>query len=322
LGSEGQESWNEKFKEALDEYEKKKIAFENSPAYKRYKAEISGGSAVKQTGPPPPVPPSNMPKRPEGSFAMFKKVTLGDAKEVHKKWMDLGAEGQKEWAEKSKEAMETYEEDLAEFNKTAEAKRYYRLKAIYEQKQKESKTRGRFMNDPSIPKEPRKPMSAYFVFMGDKRAEIAARLGSEGNLKAVSAELLKTWQGLAPEEKKVYEDKVEEQKKVYEEELRKYKSHPAVIKMESALAALKNQGAQAKAKAFAGRGGKGAGRGRGSAQSSDSGSDVMGSDSDDAKSSKSSKSNKSNKSKKSNQSKKSASSKSSSKSSKSSNSSD
>merc|ERR1719507_1295003 len=133
----------------MNEYKQKKEEFESSPAFKKIKAATTPKSKVKKdkgkgkekakkpSGPPPPVAPENLPKKPLTSFFLYRSKAEGSPKEVNNKWLALGAEGQAEWNKQAKELMDTYEKDMKEFQKTADGKKYLRLKAAYEKKQKE-----------------------------------------------------------------------------------------------------------------------------------------------------------------------------------------
>merc|ERR1719350_2723115 len=113
------------------------------------------------------------------AFFLFKmEAARGSPKEQHQQWLDLKAEGQQEWNNKYKERMEQYEKDMKAFNKTAEGKKYNRLKSGYDKKQADIKARERFLGGSSAPQEPKRPMSAYFLFVNAKREGVVKEMGS------------------------------------------------------------------------------------------------------------------------------------------------
>jgi len=316
LSEEDKKVWQDKEEEAKKEYNEKLEAFHSSPGYKKFKAMTSGGGqgkgkskakAKKSSGPAPPEPPANFPKKPAQAFFLFRSKTSGSPKEVHAKWLALGAEGQAEFNKEAKEKSEQYDKDMKEFQRSAEGKKYLRLKAAYEKKIRESKIRERFLGGSDAPKEPKRPQTAYFLFVADKRADVVKELGT-AKLSEVASKLTQLWGSLEKEEKESYENKAKELKKEYDVAMEQYRTNDNVKKLDKALAGLKKSGkskpkqkakaVKAKAKpaakkAAAGRGGggKGKGRGRGAAakddeskKGSDSDSDVMGSDSDSSSS--------------------------------------
>merc|ERR1712232_44257 len=147
---------------------------------------------------------------------------------------------------------------------------------------------------PSV-QEPKRPQSAYFIFISQKRGSI------EGKFSEQAKELSKMWAALSPEEKKKFEDEAKEKHDQYEKDLAAYRANPQVARFEKAVKSIRSGPApkpkaapkpapQAAAPAPAAGRGKGAGRTAGQAApkpkaapakkaGSDSDSDVMGSDS-------------------------------------------
>lgn len=293
LSSEEKQEYLQKQAEAQDEYEKKMKEFQASGDYKRYKAvetRVSGKPAAKAkpSGPSAPEAPADLPKKPVMPFFMFKMENRGmGPKEVHQKWMDLKAEGQQEWNKKYKEQLEQYDKDMRAFNKTAEGKKYNRLKSGFDKKIAEKRAKDRYLGGSDVPKEPKRPMSSYFLFVNAKREGVMKELGS-GKFAEVSAKLTKLWTEATAEDKKEFEDQAEEAKKEYAKALAEYKNSDAVKKYEKAMGALKKKDKPkpkaASAKASAGRGGSAAKAGANS-DSDGSDSDVMGSDSSNSSSS-------------------------------------
>jgi len=144
LSAEEREVWKGKEREAFQAYEEKRVAFEKSSDYKKYKAaeqramgRPSGGAKAKAKDktksslPPAPEVPPDMPKKPPIAFFLFKMENKGgNPKEQSKAWLDLQASGQEEWNKKYKDKLAQYEKDMKEFMKTADGKKYHRLKAV------------------------------------------------------------------------------------------------------------------------------------------------------------------------------------------------
>mmetsp|Transcript_17395 Transcript_17395/g.46353 ORF Transcript_17395/g.46353 Transcript_17395/m.46353 type:complete len:594 (+) Transcript_17395:3-1784(+) len=281
LSEEDRKIFTDKEQEAMKEYTEKMSEFQNSAGYKKFKALTSGGGGkskgkakAKSVGPAAPEVPANFPKKPPQAFFLFRSKTPGGPKEVHQKWLALGAEGQKEWNDKAKEMQDQYDKDLKEFQKSADGKKYLRLKAAYDKKVRESKIREKFLGGADAPKEPKRPQTAYFLFVADKRASVVKELGT-GKLSDVASKLTQLWGSLEKDEKEAYEEKAKAAKKEYDEQMEQYRNNDSVKKLDKALQGLKKSGkpkpkkaakkAAPKAKAAAGgrgRGGGGGGKGR------------------------------------------------------------
>lgn len=307
LSEEDKQVWLDKEKKEKEEYEEKLNEFQKSAGYKKFKAvenKVTGKSASKASakgkgqgrgGPAPPPPPESYPKKPPQAFFMFRGATSGSPKDVHAKWLELGAAGQAEWNTKAKEKMEEYEAAMKAFQKTAEGKKYLRLKEAFEKKGREKKAKDRFLGGEDAPKEPRRPPAAFFMFMTEKRKNLGKEM--EGAKPGdVAAKLTQMWSTMAKEEKEVWESQAEAAKKEYEEKMAEYKNSAAYKKFNKALSSIKGKPtkpvpkskAAAKAPAGRGRAAGAKGRGRGAAEKGDdagSDSDVMGSDSDNSSSS-------------------------------------
>lgn len=294
MSADEKKMYVEKENEAKEEYQRKMQEFQNGGEYKKFKAiesRVSGkavGSAkakAKSSGPPAPIPPADMPKKPPMAFFMFKTEATGSPKEVHQKWLDLKAEGQAEWNNKYKQAVADYDNDMKAFNKTAEGKKYNRLKSAYDQKQAEQKARQRYLSGSDVPTEPKRPMSAYFLFVNAKRDAVVRELGG-GKFAEVSAKLTKLWQEATKEDKEEFDQQAKDAKEEYEKAMAEYRNSDAVKKFDRAMVALKKSG-KPKAKVAPARG-KAAAKGRAApkqAADDSSDSDVMGSDSSNSSSS-------------------------------------
>lgn len=232
-----------------------------------------------------PRRPESLPNKPLPALIMFARHVGGSLKEQREAWTKLG-EGQEEWVTKAKEAEESYQKDLVAFNNTAEGKKYKRELLHFETKHKMQSAKKRFLGGDSAPKEPKKPASAYFVFVQDKRAGVAASM-EKASIGDVAKKLTQLWQSLEPEEKKEYEEKAAALKAAYDEQLAVYRSSPgfksyqnAVSNISGAKAKKAAAKAKAKAKAVAAKAAASKAKGRATADSDSDSDDVMGSDSD------------------------------------------
>lgn len=310
LDAEGKAEWAEKESKAKEEYDTAMEEFQKTPNYKKYQAIVSrlnkkpGAKKVvkKSSGPALPPPPANLPKKPPSGFFLFlsEQRSSGGASTTSKAteaWRELGAEGQKKYQDEAAAKLTQYEKDMKEFTKSAEGKKFLRLKAAAEKKGRIMKAKERFLGSADGPKEPKRPASAYFIFVQETRSSLPP-----GKISEVAKQLTEMWNKLTPEEKKTFEEKAEELKKVYDKEMAEYKNSASFKKYDKAIKNInkKKVGKGVKPKAAAspakggagrgrGRGGAGRGRGRGASPAkpaaSDSDSDVMGSDEDNSSSS-------------------------------------
>jgi len=299
LSAEEKEVWQEKEREANKEYEEKLKEFQNSALFKRYKAveqkmsgKSGGGGAkakAKSALPPAPDVPPGMPKKPPMSFFLFKMENKGNPKEVHSTWMNLGAPGQEEWNKKYKDKVVEYEKEMKEFMKTADGKKYTRLKVAFDKKVAEKKAKDKYLGGDSVPKEPKRPQSAYFLFVSVKRPSVVEELGT-AKFAEVSAAVTKKWNDADADEKKVFEEKAKAAKEEYDQAMKEYRSSDAVKRYDRAMNTLKKKPkgkpkAKANVKVAATRGAPKAKAGAAAKAASDSDSDVMGSDSSNSSSS-------------------------------------
>lgn len=309
LGADDKEPYITKEKEAMEKFNEEMKEFKASANYKKYEAIMKrggggGGKSAKgkkakaeKADVPMPDAPDNLPKKPLNGLNLYGKEQREVGKSLNLKamsqaWVALGAEGQKTYLDQAKELSTTFEKDMMEFRKSVEGKKYFREKAQAGKKANQVKAKAKFLGGSQ---EPKRPPSAYFIFVSEKRSTLESGL----KLGEIAKKLTELWKALEPDEKKTYETKAEELKKDYEQKMTEYKNSAGYKNFQKATAAPKPK---AKAAAPAGRGagrGRGApsaGRGRGGAApaakkaaAASSDSDVMGSDSDD--SSKSSNSN-------------------------------
>ena len=148
LTPEQREVWNIKAKEADEEYQKKQAEFEKTAKFKKYqsalrRANASGGMAKANARPKAkavpmgPPAPENLSKKPKKSgSAVFMGEQTGPRDMKRKMWENLGEEKRKEYNEAAEAKKTEYEEAMEDFAKTAEGKKYLRLKAAAYKKKK------------------------------------------------------------------------------------------------------------------------------------------------------------------------------------------
>mmetsp|Transcript_117715 Transcript_117715/g.293498 ORF Transcript_117715/g.293498 Transcript_117715/m.293498 type:complete len:1229 (-) Transcript_117715:61-3747(-) len=320
LTEEERSPWMEKEKEKLAAFEKAMEEYRQGANYKSYakvvgrfmrkpKRKAKAKAKSKATGKgkakakakakaAQPEKPDNMPKKPLNAMTLFMKDKGLNLKTMGAAWAELGAEGQKKYNEEAKQKTAEYEKAMKEFSKTAEGKKYNRLKAAADKKDREKKAKERFLGGESAPKEPKRPPSAYFIFVSEKREVVAKEF--PGKVGEVARKLTELWGNLEASEKKGFEDKAEELKKEYDKQMQAYRESEGFKRYDKALKAIKGGPKKPKSKAKAkpkaapsggrgrgrGGGGKGTGRGQGGAAGTGaaaagvaSDSDVMGSDS-------------------------------------------
>jgi len=322
LSTEQKQKWEAKAKELHEAYEKAMQEFRQSSEYKKYetvekkaskltsgpatakgkgkgkggkgKAKAKGKAKVAQ-----PEKPSNLPTRPAGAFRLFmvsQKTSGATLVKLSEDWRNLGAEGQQKWNQLEAEKKKEYEQAMMEFKKSAEGKKYLRLKEDADKKTKLLQAKEKFLGSSEAPQEPKRPPSAYFLFVAEKRPTLSGL-----NMSDTAKKINELWSALTPEEKKEYEDKAADRKAKYEKDLAEYKNSASFKKYEKVVKAVtkpnKRPAPKAAAPKAAGRGG-GRGRGRGAvaapaptaavaaaAQAAlQEDSDVMGSDSSDSSS--------------------------------------
>eukprot|EP00932_Pfiesteria_piscicida_P015268 SRR837773.2731.p1 GENE.SRR837773.2731~~SRR837773.2731.p1 ORF type:complete len:774 (-),score=319.63 SRR837773.2731:248-2569(-) len=294
LSDDEKKPYMDKEAESRAGYEKAKAEFESSADYKRFKAaeaNASGKGRAKAKTTSAPEAPPGLPKKPIAAPMMLFKVETRAGKDSSQKWMELGAAGQAEYVKKVKDMQAEYEAQMKAFKATDEGKKYLKALNAYEKKKKESATRDRIMQqNKDMPAEPKRPQTAYFMFVGENRKNVSGSMGEVGK------KLSEMWNSLEKAEKEQWEEKAKEAKEVYEKAMAEYKNHPSVKKLDRALSQLKGKkpvkakkaakpakakkAAKAKAKAASGRG-RGAPKAAAKSTKSDSDtdSDAMGSDS-------------------------------------------
>jgi len=305
LADEEKQKYEDMAKESNDEYLKKMEEFKESANFKKYlaatqpKKPAGKAKAVKKDTKKTVPVPEGLPKKPPKAMALFMQANKGGGKlaEQAKAWRELGAEGQKKYVEEAQEKAEEYEKELQAFQKTAEGKRYFRLKAAADKRSRIETAKAECLGKDG-PKEPKPPVGAYQIFVQEKRSSIMQT--EKKNVGEIARELSALWSKCTEEEKKPYEEKADQAKEEYKEALAAFKNSEGWKKFEKRRAAIekkpkpkaksKTKKTKTKGKGRAKAKAKAKGRGRPKPQEkdapdSDSDSDVMGSDSDSSSSS-------------------------------------
>jgi len=288
MSEEEKQEFTDKEASQRQEYERTLQEFQQSENYQKYQValrKLSGkpkpAQSRKRKNMEPPKP-ENLPKKPPQGIMLFfasqrSQGKLGDSKTLSNDWLELGAEGQKEYLDKAAELTRQYEEDLKAFQKSAEGKKYFRERESALRRQRIQKAKIKYLGNQAVT-EPKKPMSPYFIFIQENRHKYTGMKSSEASQK-----LTEMWGSLPDEERQVYLDKEKIAKAQYDEDMKAYKESQEYKNFSRAVSTITGERAR-KAKAKA-RAKAAARRGRGKSSDSDSDSDAMGSDSDDSSSS-------------------------------------
>jgi len=175
----------------------------------------------------------NAPKRPASAFfqwrsAVHNKIknsmpvshTFGElAAKFSEEWKKLSDADKKPFEEKYELQKKTYDKLMNAYKHTENFRRFQRQKKEFKV---ESAKKGKFAKDPNAPK---KPQTAYFAFMADKRETVKTE-NPDITHKDVLRKLGELWNGLSAAQKGPYEKTAEASKKQYEKDFAKYKSSP------------------------------------------------------------------------------------------------
>mmetsp|Transcript_118807 Transcript_118807/g.188176 ORF Transcript_118807/g.188176 Transcript_118807/m.188176 type:complete len:676 (-) Transcript_118807:59-2086(-) len=248
--------WLEKEREAMAEYEKKLEAFKAGENFKRFQkmsasvqnmGKPKGKAKSKGKGFAAPPPPDNLPKPPRSAMTLYGdkcRAEGGGSKTIREtamNWMKLGAEGQKPYKEQEEALKKKYEEEMIAFRKTAEGKKYLRLKSDAEKKQKLAAAKQKFLAGDNAPTEPKRPASAFFMFLSERGSSV-----QEADKAKRAKTLTDMWSGLSAEEKKKFEDKHAAAKAKYEEDMKAFKSSKGFKDYEKTLNRLSGKNEQKK----------------------------------------------------------------------------
>jgi len=169
----------------------------------------------------------NAPKKPMTAYFQWMKKNRGrvvqsmpigySTKQLSKKmsqvWAALSDEAKVKWSEKYNKEMKVYEKLMAAYKHTSNFKRFQKQKQEYTI----SKT-GKFRKDENRPK---KPSTAYFLFMADKREETKKNFPKLDHKQLIS-KLGELWSKLPNKTKEPYVKKAEEDKIKWQNDVIEY----------------------------------------------------------------------------------------------------
>ncbi|WVW81367.1 hypothetical protein I302_103359 [Kwoniella bestiolae CBS 10118] len=149
------------------------------------------------------------------------------AKDAGVAYASLGEEQKKYYAQRVQESKEQYTKELAAWQATLTPEDIKAENAFRAQQRKEGKSRKGNLKDPNAPK---KPLSAYFLFLKGIREndDIRARVwGEESETTKQSVLAAEKWRSLSDDEKKPYLQQAEHDKQEYEAARKVYEEEAA-----------------------------------------------------------------------------------------------
>jgi len=232
--------WEEEHEKLMVEYQKAMVDFQKSASYKKFERAAKPKGKARAKG------PEGMPKRPPSPFLFFVKERSKEAKEsgkslnkddMCKAWAELGSDGQQKYMQQCKTALAAYQEDMKLWRKTKEGKKAVQADRRLQKKQTEDKLKEKHLKAPNAPQPPEKPKSAKMLFLEERRKQILKEEGPEaGGPREMAARLVKEWESLSADGRKVWESKEKSLLDVYEFELEEYQSSETYQKYTKALA--------------------------------------------------------------------------------------
>merc|ERR1712124_105502 len=152
-----------------------------------------------------------------GKNSMPESHTFGEpARKFSEEWGKLTDADKKPFENKYEKERKKYDKLMTVYKNTENFRRFQKQKKEFKV---ESAKKDKFAKDPNAPK---KPQSAYFAFLADKREEVKND-NPDMTHKDVVKKLGELWNELKPNAKKPYEKTAEASKKVYEKALIVYK---------------------------------------------------------------------------------------------------
>jgi len=160
------------------------------------------------------------PKRPPSAYLLFMSDFRMEYKRINpegfKRVTEVAKAGAAKWSSLSPEEKKPYEDDAAE-RKSAFLKMY--PDPIPRKRKAGKKGSKKRDKDPNAPK---RPLSAYLLFMSDFRVEYMAKYPDTKKVSDVAKAGAAKWGALTPSEKKPYEDAAAVKKAEYEELKKEY----------------------------------------------------------------------------------------------------
>mmetsp|Transcript_34168 Transcript_34168/g.54510 ORF Transcript_34168/g.54510 Transcript_34168/m.54510 type:complete len:829 (-) Transcript_34168:112-2598(-) len=260
LGEEGQRTYKEQEQKAVEVYESEiKVWAKTDDGKKYFRAQNKGKAKAKPKAKTPV--PDGLPAKPPKAFAIWKQEQKDAGAglalaALAKKWQELGAEGQRIYAEKADTAFKAYEAELEAWKNSKEGKKHARSVELKKEKaktkKKSEKARATFLNSADAPEAPVKPKNAKTLYCEEMKVDLM-KADPKLGVREVSKRSAALWDSLGAEDRQKYESKAKSLHEVYEFELAAYKETPAYKAYEKAagLGGSKGRG-----------GGRGGGRGK------------------------------------------------------------
>ncbi|KAL5552367.1 hypothetical protein UlMin_002543 [Ulmus minor] len=162
----------------------------------------------------------------ENPEAEFKEISII----LGAKWKNVSAEEKKPYEEKYQAEKEAYLQIMAKEKREAEAmklleednkqKTAMELLEQYLQFKKEAEKDNKKIKKEKDPLKPKQPMSAFFLFTNERRADLVAEKKSVTEISKITGE---EWKNMSEEQKRPYEEEAKKNKEKYMEEMGVYK---------------------------------------------------------------------------------------------------
>jgi len=175
----------------------------------------------KKAGPPPPKKPEGFPEKPGSAFQEFVREHQGEgknAKDLYAAYEALDNEEKEDRKQRANQKMTEYQQAIVDFQKTPEYKRYVAASNAYRKRKALGDAKARFLKN-----EPKKPVSAYFLFLSEIRPKLAAENPDIKGLAEMQKKIAETWGGLSADERQGWQNKQKEAQSEYEEQMREFK---------------------------------------------------------------------------------------------------
>ena len=171
----------------------------------------------------------NAPKRPLTAYFIFTNDIRPELKEENPDWKvgDIAKEAGRRWKEMDDEDKTEYNEKAAELKKEYQVKlaEYEANKGSDDEDEEEDegpkKRKRKAKKDPNAPK---RPLSAYFIFTNDIRAELKEE-NPDWKIGDIAKECGRRWGEMDDEDKTEYTEKAAELKKEYQVKLAEYEAN-------------------------------------------------------------------------------------------------
>lgn len=165
MSAEEKKPYEDEAKAALEKWNGDLTQFKQGEDYQKFQKAIKvrktivkkkKGKPVKKVvaGPVPPNRPDSMPKKPSrDAVSMFGTQFPGLTRSaLSEKWTNLTPEERAKYQEDLKAQQEKYEEELGDWNKTEDGKRYNKEVKVYQKRKATLDAKKRYLSNVSEPK--------------------------------------------------------------------------------------------------------------------------------------------------------------------------